>query len=110
MEQPPRWIDIVESAKAAPTAADLDVGERDAIWLAGERKADLLLMDDREGVEEAVRHGLTVTGTLGVLVRAAEKGWVGLPAVFSKLRNTNSRASPALIGFLLEYDSRRRAT
>ena len=85
----------------------LDRGERDAILLALEIKADLLLMDEREGVEEAVRLGLVVTGTLGVLDRAAEKELLDLPAVLARLRATNFRVSPALLDRLLADDARR---
>jgi predicted nucleic acid-binding protein len=86
----------------------LDVGERDAILLALEIKADLVLMDEREGVEEATRLGLTVTGTLGVLDRAAEKGLLDLPDVLSRLRVTNFRVSPTLLDRLLADDARRK--
>jgi predicted nucleic acid-binding protein len=48
----------------------LDPGEREAIQLASELSADLLLMDDREGRLFALRRQLPVTGTLGVLERA----------------------------------------
>ena len=51
----------------------LDPGERDAIQLAKEEHADLLLMDERLGVRMALRRGLMVTGTLGVLVQAARR-------------------------------------
>ena len=57
----------------------LDSGEHDAILLVLRLKADLVLMDDREGVDEARRLGLAVTGTLGVLDRAAERGLIELP-------------------------------
>jgi predicted nucleic acid-binding protein len=86
----------------------LDVGERDAILLALEIKADLVLMDEREGVEEATRLGFTVTGTLGVLDRAAEKGWLDLPDVLRRLRATNFRVSPTLLDRLLAVDARRK--
>ena len=46
--------------------ADLDRGEHDAILLALHLKADLVLMDEREGAEEARRLCLTATGMLGV--------------------------------------------
>ena len=51
----------------------LDRGERDIILLAPEIDADFVLMDDRDGVEGASRLGLTVTGTLGLLDRAAHR-------------------------------------
>lgn len=48
---PPPFIEIVPVRSAtASIIADLDEGERDAISLALELRADLVLMDDREGV------------------------------------------------------------
>jgi predicted nucleic acid-binding protein len=69
----PSWLQVVPvpAKPASVSLADLHRGEHDAILLALHLKADLMLMDDREGVEEARRLGLTVTGTLGVLDRAA---------------------------------------
>lgn len=39
--------------------SDLDSGEHDAILLVLHLKADLVLMDERDGVDEARRMGLT---------------------------------------------------
>ncbi len=89
---------------ASPTAvllADLDPGEHDAILLALHVRADLVIMDEREGVEEARRLGLTVTGTLGVLDRAAERGLIDLTSAVAALRQTNFRIDPSLIDQLL---------
>jgi len=105
----PAWLSIVETATTVPITADLDPGERDAILLAVERKADLVLMDDREGVDEARRQGLAVIGTLGVLDRAAEKGFVDLAEAVARLRETNFRASRALLDLLLAQDHERRS-
>jgi predicted nucleic acid-binding protein len=60
-------------------------------------KADLVIMDDREGVEEARRLGLTGTGTLGVLDRAAGRGWIDLAPSIARLRQTNFHVDPALL-------------
>jgi predicted nucleic acid-binding protein len=54
--------------------AALDEGQQATIALAVAVKADLVLMDDREGVAVARRKGLAVTGTLGVLDLAARRG------------------------------------
>jgi predicted nucleic acid-binding protein len=51
-------------------AAALDMGEAAAISLATLHRADLLLIDERRGRAAARRLGITVQGTLGVLVRA----------------------------------------
>ena len=51
--------------------------------------ADLLLMDDREGVIAARSKGLTVTGTLGVLGLAAQHDLLNLAEAFGRLKGTN---------------------
>jgi predicted nucleic acid-binding protein len=69
-----------------PDLDALDAGEREAIQLASELGADLLLMDDREGGSFALRRQLPVTGTLGVLERADVVGLLSdLPATLGRL-------------------------
>ena len=46
-------------------------------------------------------HGLTVTGTLGVLDLAARRGLLDLAATFAKLRATNFRYPPEIMDALL---------
>jgi uncharacterized protein len=54
--------------------ATLDPGEAEAIALALELRAELILLDERDGRAAAERAGLRVTGVLGVLLRAKESG------------------------------------
>jgi predicted nucleic acid-binding protein len=61
-------------------------------------------MDERAGAKEARRLGLTVTGTLGVLARGAERGYVELSSALEKLQRTNFRAAPEIIRKLLSED------
>jgi len=49
---------------------NIDAGESEAIVLALERQASLLLVDEKLGREAAKRLGLHVTGLLGVLLEA----------------------------------------
>jgi predicted nucleic acid-binding protein len=105
----PSWLQVLPLA-ARPGSVpllDLDPGERDAILLALRLKADLLLMDERESVEEARRLGLIVNGTLGVLDRAAQRGLIELAPVIADLRQTNFRVDPILLERLLAADARR---
>jgi predicted nucleic acid-binding protein len=83
-ETPGRYSDD-ESLKG------LDDGQQAAIALAAALSADLLLMDDREGVMVARSKGLAVTGTLGVLGLAARRGLVDLADSFARLKRTNFR-------------------
>ena len=106
----PSWLQVVPltARSVSVSLPGLDPGEHDAILLALHLKADLVLMDDREGVEEARRLGLTVTGTLGVLDRAAERGLIELSPAIARLRQTNFRVDPGLLDRLLAAHDRRR--
>ena len=88
---------------ADPSLAHLDAGERDAIILAQNLKADLLLMDDLGGRREAVRRNLKITGTLTVLYIAAGRGLVeDFPAILKQLLQTGFRASSEMIQLFLD--------
>lgn len=106
----PAWLCVVPPVTSTPSLPlpDLDAGERDAILLALHLKADLILMDERDGVEHAQRLGLAVVGTLGILDRAAERGLIELAPVIARLRQTNFRVDPALLEQLLAADALRR--
>ena len=111
LSHPPAWLNVVPPMAEGISNLALAVlgrGEREAIALAIHRRADLVLMDDREGVDVARRFGLTVTGTLGVLERAAERGLIDLPETVSRLQATDFRAAPHVIRALLERDAGRK--
>ena len=59
-------------------AVELHSGEAEAIALALEMNAERLLIDERDGRIAARQLGLSVTGVLGVLVRAKHDGQVKL--------------------------------
>jgi uncharacterized protein len=67
------WIkrkDIKNQAEAASLTLELDTGEAEAITLAIELKADLLLIDERKGKLVADRFSMRNIGVLGVLIEA----------------------------------------
>lgn len=56
--------------------AKLHAGEVEVMILAQEKKADLVILDDNAAKKTAKYLGFTVTGTLGVLLKAKRKGIV----------------------------------
>jgi predicted nucleic acid-binding protein len=72
------WLQVDASADASPLLAglreELDRGEAAAIALALVRRADVLLIDERDGRRSAEARGLAVRGTVGVLIAARERG------------------------------------
>lgn len=103
------WLELVPLRKLPDTSLmHLDPGERDAIALAAELQASLLLMDERDGADAARACNLNVIGTLGVLDVAAAHGWLDLPAMFERLRETTFRLPHRLMTTMLEQDAQRK--
>ena len=103
------WMRVVPLlAPADSSLSHLDAGEQDAIALAAEQQAGLLLMDERDGVIAARARNLKVIGTLSVLDIAAGRGWVDLPTIFSRLRQTTFRSPHRLMATMLEQDAQRQ--
>lgn len=84
----------------------LGIGERAAIALALSIHADLVLIDERRGTQVAIENGLEVSGTLGVLQRAARKGLLNLAEAFDSLKKTNFRYRQEIMNGLLDEGRR----
>jgi predicted nucleic acid-binding protein len=68
-----QWIRVASAPSSGLLTillSSLHRGEAEAIALAAELKASIVLMDEQEGRQTAARAGLAVTGVLGVLLRA----------------------------------------
>lgn len=83
---------------------ELDAGEAEAIALALESRAVLLLMDERLGRETARHVGLDYTGVIGVLVEAKRKGLIdSVKSYLDRLRHgAGFRISEALYHRVLQ--------
>lgn len=99
----PNWIEVsLISSMPDAELAYLGLGEREAIQLAEEQHADLLLMDERKGRQEAKLRGLRTTGTLGVLLSAGELGLVEPVSAYRRLlTETTFRTSASLEAYFL---------
>jgi predicted nucleic acid-binding protein len=97
----------VSSAIDDPAWRALDIGEREALALARTLGADLVLIDDRAGVDVARQLGLAATGTLGVLDLGARRGMVELADAFTPLKATSFRYRPEIMDALLAQHAKR---
>jgi predicted nucleic acid-binding protein len=78
------------SKRARPTfPVTLHRGERQAILLAEELGAEVLLIDEQIGRTIALSRNLPLSGTLGVLERADRKGFVSdFPQILQRLKSS----------------------
>lgn len=103
LRQAPQWLAVQTVDRSS--AIDLDVldrGEQDAILLAEQQGAALIIIDELLGRKVATNRGLRVTGLLGVLDEAAQKNLIDFPSAISRLRQTSFRASSILIQSILQ--------
>lgn len=100
LSKPPPWLRVesVPPNQLQLVTAELDSGEREAIALAYLLRADLLLIDELSGRAEARARSLRITGTLGLLRTAAERGMIEVPEILARLRDTSFYVDEALIG------------
>lgn len=61
-----------EAVRILKMATGLDQGESEAIVLTDELKADILLMDEAKGRTISGQMGITIMGTIGLLISAYE--------------------------------------
>jgi predicted nucleic acid-binding protein len=92
----PVWVEVLHP-KSSLSLRHLDLGESEAIALAEEIHADVVLMDDQAGRREAARRGLRVAGTLSILDEAEQAGLVNFDEAVAELQKTSFRISRAAL-------------
>jgi predicted nucleic acid-binding protein len=99
---PPAWLGEVHvSQMDTSLPAELALGEREAISLTVQVKADLLLMDERAGRQQAESRKIAIAGTLAVLLVAAARGHIDFPASIAQLKRFGFRISKPLEALLV---------
>lgn len=103
---PPPWLQIhPDPLDADQTLATLHSGERTALRLAEQLRADIVLLDESAARTLATQRGLKVAGVLGVLRDAANADLLDITDAIDRLRQTNFRASPELLRSILSPKS-----
>ena len=94
------WIETVNLQKPVDFPAFpslVDAGEAESIQLALEKKADLLIIDDKKGRKVAERKGIRIMGTGGILISAKRAGFLdAVSPILDKLAVEGYRMSPNL--------------
>lgn len=84
--------------RRADLLSDLDRGEAEVIALAQEIQADLIVIDERLARAHAKRLGLSLTGTLGVLLKAKAQGLISnIAPLIIQLQDGGIRLSSTLV-------------
>ena len=100
-ENCPAWLETRKVAVQLDVSLSiLDSGETEAIQLAKEIRADLIMIDELLARRIAIQEGLNVIGLIGILAAASRQGLVMPELVIAKLRRTNFFFSEDLIEFL----------
>jgi predicted nucleic acid-binding protein len=105
----PSWIEVKIVPAMDPVFAaasfKLDAGEQEALTLAKQEKADLIILDELRARHVARQQGLKVTGTLGIIEMAAQKGLLDLADALNRLRGTSIYLSEALLQAILQRNA-----
>lgn len=106
---PPAWLEHKQVQQLDGTlASELGAGEREAISLALEVAADVLLIDERAGRQQAEARHIEVAGTLAVLLQASLRGYFDFPEVLKQLRQYGFRVARAVEATMLaQYEQSR---
>ena len=101
----PEWIHVrsaFDSNYSKLLETTLDAGEASAIALAFELENAILILDDLKARKEAKRLGFRVTGTLGVLFAAKQRGVIpALKPHLETLQASGFRIAPSIIAELI---------
>jgi predicted nucleic acid-binding protein len=106
---PPEWLEVRRALQPI-TAENLAPADREAISLALELNATVLLMDDQQARRCAAKLSVATIGTVGLLEAAAARDLILLPETMERLRCTSCFLSDEIVERALQRDAQRRGT
>lgn len=96
-EKLPEWViikDVLDKYKQKILELQIDKGESSAIALAMETPDCILILDDFKARKIAQQLGMTITGTIGVIIKAKLTGKIpSIKPYLDKIKTTNFRIS-----------------
>ncbi|MCD4772326.1 MAG: DUF3368 domain-containing protein [Bacteroidales bacterium] len=99
------WIRIekIKNKESRTYFFDLDDGEAEVLILANEQNADLVILDETMGRRYAKRLDINLTGTVGILLKAKEKGLIkSIRELLDELTEKGTWLNPKLISKAIE--------
>jgi len=106
-KSPPAWV-TMQTPEFIPARFDnLDFGERQALALAKEIHADLVLLDDKVARRFAEGEALKVKGTLGIVADATSASLLDFRQTVEALQQTKMYLDPKFAECVIaEYEKR----
>jgi hypothetical protein len=98
---------VIKDSTFLSLSVELDIGEVEAITLAIQKKADYLLIDEKEGRKIAVEKELKIIGTLGILIEAKRQKLIeSVKTKMDDLMNIGFWINPKLYNRVIEIEQK----
>ena len=105
------WIEtvrVIDRLAVDVLLDELDLGEAETIVLARQMQADWVLMDEKKGRRKLAELELNKIGTLGLLLRAKQNGWLSVLAPeLEKLQQLGFSLSQEVVNAILRQAGER---